>query len=209
MEYAGHRRVNKLDGSTEDSFFSYTCGHCGTVVSGAVVASYSYGVQSDEHLIRWLLCPACVDGSVSTKSGVVYPGVPFGPSIQGLPPEVKSAYREARDCISFNAYTSCELICRKILMHVAVEKGADEGGSFAGYITHLENKGYVTPPMKRWVDLIREHGNRAAHVIENPSRERAESTIMFTAELLRLIYEMAHMSSKYAPETGGDAENST
>ncbi|EEF78683.1 hypothetical protein MDMS009_2856 [Methylophaga thiooxydans DMS010] len=34
-----------------------------------------------------------------------------------------------------NAYTAAELICRKILMHVAADKGADEGKSFAAYLT--------------------------------------------------------------------------
>jgi len=40
-------------------------------------------------------------------------------------------------------------------MHVAVEKGAKEGESFAGYLAFLEQQGYVTPPMKPWVEVIR------------------------------------------------------
>ena len=99
-----------------------------------------------------------------------------------------------------NAYTAAELICRKILMHVSVEKGAKEGESFASYISYLEKQGYVTPPMKPWVDIIRMHGNASTHQLEAPSQGRAKSTVMFTAELLRLTYEMEYMANKFIPK---------
>ncbi|MBI4329745.1 MAG: DUF4145 domain-containing protein [Chloroflexi bacterium] len=114
-----------------------------------------------------------------------------------MPERISKAYEEARTCMSVNAHTACELICRKILMHVAVEKEAEENRNFAEYLKHLENKGYITPPMRAWVDLIRQHGNQAAHTLEEPNRERAESTLMFTAELLRIVYEMDHLGKKY------------
>ncbi len=84
-------------------------------------------------------------------------------------------------------------------MHIAVEKGAKEGDTFANYIDFLANAGYVTPPMKGWVSLIKDHGNNSTHKLEKVEKDRAEGTVMFTAELLRLIYEMAHMSKKYSP----------
>lgn len=101
--------------------------------------------------------------------------------------------------MSINAFTASELICRKILMHVAVDKGAKEGEPFNTYLEALESLGYITPPMRTWVDLIRKHGNDSTHKLEPPDKVRAESTVMFTAELLRIIYEMDHMASKYVP----------
>ncbi len=86
-------------------------------------------------------------------------------------------------------------------MHVAVDKGAKEGDTFGSYLTYLENQGYVTPPMKGWVDLIRQHGNKSTHRLESPDRKRAESTLMLTAELLRLIYEMQYMAMQYTPKS--------
>lgn len=198
MQYNGHRLITKHDGSNKDSWYSYICGHCNIKVSGAVVCGYYPGEQQP---IKWLLCPNCGDGSVLAKDGKVYPGVPFGPNIEGLPNNVLEAYKEARNCMSVDAFTSCELICRKILMHVAVEKGAKEGESFTNYLSYLEGQGFITPPMKGWVDLIRQHGNKATHLLENPDKKRAESTIMFTAELLRLIYEMEHISKQYTEKS--------
>ncbi|MFC1810731.1 DUF4145 domain-containing protein [Patescibacteria group bacterium] len=195
MPFKGHKSVTKHDGSTPDSWTKLTCGHCNTQISGAVVC----GLYEQASNVRWILCPNCNDGSVLARDRNLYPGVVFGPNIVGLPKDIKAAYDEARKCMSVNSYTACELLCRKILMHIAVEKGAKEGDSFSNYIDFIENKGFITPPMKKWVTLIKKHGNKSTHKLETPEKERAESTIMFTAELLRLIYEMEHMSKKYNP----------
>jgi len=197
MAFKGHRHIAKPDGSTEEGWETYVCGHCNTKVTGAVVAKYSWEKPPGITITnKWLLCPNCSLGSVIINKSV-FPGSPFGPKLQGLPDDVEAAYEEARRCMEVNAYTAAELLCRKILMHVAVEKGAKEGESFASYLSYLENNGYVTPPMKTWVDLIRQHGNKATHKLEAPEKERAQSTVMFTAELLRLTYEMEYLANKY------------
>ena len=185
------------DYSVAESRYSYTCGHCKTKVSGMVLAS----APNSTGPTRWLMCPNCHDGSVLTNKGTIQPNVPFGPDIQGVPDDTYKAYNEARSCFSVNGFTACELICRKILMHVAVDKQAQPGDSFEKYINYLENQGYITPPMKRWVDLIRKHGNESTHELPNPDKVRAEGTLMFTAELLRLIYEMDHLAGQYTPKS--------
>ena len=83
-------------------------------------------------------------------------------------------------------------------MHIAVDKGASEGLNFTEYIAHLETQGYITLPIKLWADLIRQHANKATHLLAEASEERAQSTLMFTAELLRLIYEMEHISKQFS-----------
>ena len=87
-------------------------------VSGAVVAFVAN--------IWWLECSNCGRGSVR-NGPTISPGVSFGPQLQGLPPAVEAAYQQARRSMSVEAYTGAELVCRKILMHVAVEKGAKAG----------------------------------------------------------------------------------
>jgi hypothetical protein len=54
--------------------------------------------------------------------------------------------------------------------------------------------------MKGWMGLIRERGNKSTHELEAPNKQRAESTIVFTTELLRIVYEMEEMAKKYAPK---------
>jgi len=195
--FPGHGSVTKPSGQDAMSWHTFSCAHCGTKGSGAVIAYYRENEKQAYR--RWLMCTNCNDASAIAKNGNVYPGIPFGPRIEGLPNEVSQAYEEARQCMSVNAFTACELICRKLLMHVAVEKGGKEGDTFAAYLSHLESQGYVTPPMKGWVDLIRQHGNKAPHRIDAPDQARAESTLMFTVELLRLTYEMDYLAKKYTP----------
>jgi len=173
---------------------SYTCAKCERDVSGAVVAGAADGVE----VVRWLQCPDCGDGAVQRIDKNTYPGVAFGMKLEGLPGEVEVAYTEARNCMAVDAYGACELVCRKILMCVAVEKGAKEGEPFSSYLTYLGEKGFITNAMMGWVEIIRENGNKATHEIEKVEKKRAESTIMFTAELLRLVYEMEFMAQKYA-----------
>lgn len=148
MTFYGYRGISRHDGSTPGSWFSYTCARCDKKISGLVAASYQEPDEQEKTPVKWLLCPNCADGSVLALDGNVYPGVPFGPKVEGLPIEVSEAYAEARRCMSVNAFTSCEQMCRKILMHVAVQKGEKEGRSFSDYLSYLETQGYVTPPMK-------------------------------------------------------------
>jgi hypothetical protein len=191
----GHKNFHKPDGSTPDSWHPFTCAYCGTQVSGAVIAVTAEGNRR----ARFLQCTKCHELTVDTGQGAIYPGAAFGPVLSGLPKDVDEAYSEARRCMSVNAFTAAEGLCRKILMHVAVDKGADEGGTFAGYITYLQDQGFITPPMRPWVDLIKKHGNESQHKLAMPEKSRAEGTMTFTAQLLRSVYEMAHLVSQFIP----------
>jgi hypothetical protein len=81
-----------------------------------------------------------------------------------------------------------------------VDKGAKEGDRFAAYIDFLEEQGYVTPPMRDWVKLIKDHGNDSQHKLAVPDRQRAEGTLLFTAQLLRSVYEMGHIAAQFGAE---------
>jgi hypothetical protein len=91
------------------------------------------------------------------------------------------------------------MMCRKILMHVAVDKGAASGKSFVSYLNFLEENGFVSPVMKGWVDMIRRHGNEAVHELPEVPPDRGRGTLVFTEQLLRLTYEMAELARKFAP----------
>ena len=202
MRFNGHKGIQRSDGSTADSWFPYTCASCERDISGAVVARAEFGNSR----VRWLQCPNCGDGAVQRIDGNVYPGVAFGVKLDGLPAEVELAYTEARNCMAVDAYGACELVCRKILMCVAVEKGAKEGETFSSYLEYLGKKGFVTDAMMGWVEIIKVNGNKATHSIERVDKERAESTIMFTAELLRIVYEMDFMARKYGQKIEVEGE---
>jgi hypothetical protein len=101
--------------------------------------------------------------------------------------------------MTVNSFTSAVLTCRKLLMHIAVEKGAPIGKSFLDYVEYLADKHYVPPDGMGWVDQIRKKGNEANHEIKIMSRDDAEELIEFSEMLLKIVYEFP---AKVRPPAG-------
>lgn len=189
--------VSKAD--TADLYHRIACGHCGTTVGAAVIARAAN--------VYWLRCPVCYGGTVlaarptyGPQRNVYYEQHPMRlplEDIKHLPAEVEHAYRDARRCFSVSAYGATETLCRKLLAHAATDKGAAPGLTFVQYVEHLESEGLITSPMKGWADLIRKHGNSAVHDLEEVDQQRAKATLEFTAQLLRIAYEMPGMAAAY------------
>lgn len=114
--------------------------------------------------------------------------------MSGLPNDVETAWMEARRSFGAGAYTASEVMCRKILMHVAVDKaGADEGKDFVTYVKALDDQGYVPTGMKHVVESIRSRGNVANHELPASTDEDATTTMVVTEHLLRSVYELPEM----------------
>jgi hypothetical protein len=166
------------------STYDITCGSCGKGVAAQIVAS------SDEAI--WLECPSCREGSVVTSGGFVYPSAPAGKAVANLPSDVDAAWREARITHAVGAYTASEIICRKILMHLAVDVvPSDPGRSFAQYVDDLNVAGYIAKGVKPAIDKIRVRGNIANHELPQSTEQDSLRTLGLTEHLLSSIYEMA------------------
>jgi len=186
-QYIGHPTVGH-----QGYFVDFLCGHCGNKGNGAVIAEYTKHSPG----IRWVMCPTCSHGTVIDRNGITYPSPKFGDELQGLPKEVSNAYDEARNCMSVNAFSACTLLCRKLLMHVAVDKGDTEGKNFTEYIDYLKTSGYITSAMDDWVDKIREGGNDATHKIPPATEKIAKNILLFIIQLLRNVYEMKFIADQ-------------
>lgn len=163
----------------------YTCYFCGTYV-GTKQGYTDTHSPNLSHIVY--ICPNC--GNPTYFRGTTqFPAPAFGNKVEHLPKDLAGMYKEARDCTGINAFTAAVLACRKILMHIAVEKGADPGKNFLEYIEYLSDKGYVPPDGKGWVDHIRTKANEANHEIVLMQTEDATDLITFIEMLLRFIYE--------------------
>jgi len=105
--------------------------------------------------------------------------------------------------MTVNSFTSTVLTCRKLLMHIAVEKGAPEGKSFMEYVEYLSQKNYVPPDGKGWVDAIRTRGNEANHEIKIMAVADASELITFLEMLLKFIYEFPAKVKPTSPPPKG------
>lgn len=169
----------------------FVCGYCGSPISSE---KGFFGQDKHSTTVHIFICHTCSQPTYFDLAGIQYPGVPYGNTVKHIPsPDVSSLYGEARQSISVKAYTGSVLCSRKLLMSIAVSKGAPEGQSFLAYVDYLTSKGYVPPDGKEWVDHIRQKGNDATHQIEIMTKEDAEDLITFIEALLKFIYEYPGM----------------
>lgn len=162
---------------------SITCGNCERPVSATVMAA--------EGQVKWLKCPACGDGAVVTMSGTAYPAAPAGGPVDHLPADVAQAWREARTAHAVAAYTASEIMCRKILMHMAVDAaGSIPGDTFKNYIEHLDKAGYIHPGLRPSVEKIKDRGNAANHELPPSTEADSLATLKITEHMLKGIYEI-------------------
>lgn len=173
---------------------SFTCGFCCTTVSS--VKGYKLGVHGDAsgpQIGASYICPNCGGPNFFTPAGNRFPTPPLGKSVNHVPPDLNALYEEARRCTGQNCFTGAVLLCRKMLMNIAVQQGASEGLKFIEYVGHLSDKGFVPPNGKHWVDHIRKKGNEATHEIAVMSEQDARDLLSFIEMLLRFIYEFPSM----------------
>lgn len=166
---------------------SYVCSYCDRHVGPA--QGWAASVPGQPSQAYLYICSFCNSPTFFDFRGTQYPGAPFGNSVAGVPKEVGALYVEARQCMTVNSFTSAVLTCRKLLMHIAVEKGAAQGKSFLEYVQYLSGKGYIPPDGKGWVDYIRTKGNEANHEIKIMSSTDAGDLITFSEMLLKFVYE--------------------
>ena len=170
----------------------FICGYCGHKVGPNL--GYEASTTAPRHSGKILICPNCTCPSFFTATDGQYPSVRLGNDVGGISDEgVLNLYNEARDCTSVGAYTAAVLLCRKLLMNIAVQHGAKEGKNFVSYVDFLEQSGYVPPNGKAWVDVIRKRGNEATHEIAIMVEKDAKKILHFVEMLLRFIYEFPSM----------------
>lgn len=143
---------------------------------------------------QWLQCPVCQEGSVAVSTGAVYPAAPAGGTVPNLPDDVAQAWREARTAHAVAAYTASEVMCRKILMHVAVDAaGSEPGATFQEYIRQLDEAGYIGLRLRSKVEQVKDRGNVANHELPASSEAEALTTLRITEHLLRGVYEIPNL----------------
>ncbi len=107
---------------------------------------------------------------------------------------VVEAFCEANNCLLNNNYTACALMCRKLLMNLAIAHEADEGLDFSTYIEYLQDYNVLTHDMDYFFDRepekIRTLGNDAAHMAKPVTKQNATDIIATSKILLSLVYKL-------------------
>ncbi|WP_178930389.1 DUF4145 domain-containing protein [Bacillus altitudinis] len=168
----------------------YQCGYCERDVAsneGIYCKVEDYGAGDVATVV---ICPHCNFPSIISvyldKGQIPLPKI--GVKIKGLKENIEKLYEEVRSCYSNGSFTATVLLARKLLMHIAVDKGAEEGKSFQFYVNYLSDQ-FISSHNRSWVDKIRLSGNMATHEIPDIDKEDAKEIMLLVEMLLRLIYE--------------------
>lgn len=190
MEFYRNDYRFKYENISEQESHSLICGYCGEHV--APNRGYSiYSGSRHEDIGYIYQCPHCKNPIFYfCQTGETIPGAMYGREIKNLPENIKTLYNECRICYANQCYTASQMIARTLLMHIAVEQGAQENQTFAKYVNYLDENGYIPPNGKKWVDFIRTSGNVANHDIIIKEKDETEKVIMFLSTLLLFIYEL-------------------
>jgi hypothetical protein len=124
-------------GTSNIGGYSYTCGHCGKIVGPYM--GYRESAQSPQWYIY--ICSFCDKPTFFDEKGAQTPGVAYGNPIEHLPDDIAALYKEARNCMAVRSYTAAVLICRKLLMNIAVSQKAQENQSFMYHVDYLASQG--------------------------------------------------------------------
>jgi hypothetical protein len=167
----------------------FVCGYCGQNVASEK-GWEAYRQSSDVWAADICICPNCTRPTFFSFSSERTPAAAMGTVVADITEaSVEQLYAEARRATASGCYTAAVLCCRKLLMHIAVAKGAPEGENFVSYVEFLSDKHYVPPDAKEWVDQIRKRGNEANHEINMIEETDAAELMAFVEMLLKLIYE--------------------
>lgn len=177
--------INATDGTPKQ----YTCAHCGCLV-GPSLGYRGMDPRNAHRVVRQILiCSNCEAPTYFAEDDAQHPQPAYGRQVNHLEENVNSLYNEARAAFSVKAYTSSVMACRKLLMHIAVGKGAKAGDSFLHYIEFLRDSHYIPPGGADWVDRIRQKGNEANHEIVLIGEADAKQMIGFSEMLLKFVFE--------------------
>jgi len=169
----------------------YVCGHCDAFIASnqGYYAKYQSKPPAAPPAAFIYICHQCKYPTFFDPNDNPSPGSTYGEEVQDVEELVSCVYREARYAYSAGSYTASVLCCRKLLMHIAVSKGASVGESFISYVEYLADNNYVPPDARDWVDHIRKKGNEANHEIIVMQKEDAEELISFCEMLLKIVFE--------------------
>jgi len=161
----------------------YRCGYCGEKVSS------SRGYFKSGLKAKIFICPDCDCPTYFDSKDNQYPSEAYGNIVKNVPENINSLYEESRNCMRVQAFTASVMASRKLLMNIAVDKGAAEGLKYIEYVDYLDENHYMPPDSREWVDHIRDKGNEANHEIKIMEQKDAKELINFIEMLLKFIYE--------------------
>lgn len=187
---------------TRENGVQFSCGFCGGNAnpSQKLVGAIRDGAGNRPLFGVIRTCPRCGQPSFfREEDGFQSPAPMVGAFISHLPREIETLYNEARECITANSPNACAMVCRKIILHVAADKGFKPSsyGAFQKSVEFVYEQNIMPSGSKEWVDVIRSIGNDANHEIELIDEDLARLALQFTQQMLENVYRSPALAREY------------
>ena len=170
----------------------YQCAFCGNQVGSGKSFYSEQSIENKPSVYTHIyICPRCASPTYFDEDDKQVPGPTFGEHIEDIEEikEIINLYNEARRAMSVDSHTAAAMCCRKLLVNMAVKKGAKAGDTFKGYVQYFLDNHYLHEDYKDWIGFIKDKGNDANHEIPEISRGDAEKMITFVGMLIKILYE--------------------
>lgn len=173
---------------------SFTCGYCNRSTSSDngynSVIDYDNSDLEQEYFHTIYICNICGKPNYFDSDGKQYPPEIFGIEINGLPNRIHDLYSEMRMAYSFGMNTSAIMISRILIMHLAVEEGAEVNLSFVKYVDYLLENKKLSKDAKDALNFVRNLGNSANHSLTEFTDLEVSKSIRIMGIILNSIYEL-------------------
>lgn len=173
--------------------YTYACGACGNTTNGRVVCELKR--QHDTSSILWCLC-SCDKEEPSVlimDHAAIKTQVPIARTFHSSsewPVALATLYDEAAKAHAAGAYTATSMVCRKILMACACDKGDTDGKHFGPYVDYITQQVLTYPAAKSAIDAIRTIGNEANHNVQIVNEPDATRAMKIVTYMLNTIYSL-------------------
>lgn len=172
---------------------TYACGACGGTTNGRVLCEVQRKVDLAHVYWCWCSCDKGEPTVLVEKDGMITAQLPIAREFHAgsdWPTNLSSLYDEAAKAYSAGAYTASTMVCRKLLMACACDKGEADGKPFAAYVDHLTTNVLNYPAAKAAIDAIRLIGNEANHEVKIVNQADATRAMKIVTYMLATIYSL-------------------
>jgi hypothetical protein len=184
----------RYSGGIHPIHHQYVCGACGIPTNGRVVCAMVREGKSAE--ILWCVCacaqcePAILIYDAANEMLTQLPIAKEFKSRGAWPVDLASLYDEAATAYGAGAFTACAMVCRKLLMVTACNKGETDGKRFVEYVQFITDKILQFPDAKAPITKIKDIGNDANHDASLVNKADAERAMKIVTYMLDMIYSL-------------------
>lgn len=121
----------------------------------------------------------------------------YNEKIKNLTGTNLNIFKQIQFCANYRKWESVILLSRILIMHVAIEKSAQQNQKFFEYIEYLHKKHILKPQFIKLLNLIRKWGNELNHEYNTFSDENQKTNEQVAKLCIEIVIDILNHLYKY------------